>query len=599
MAGAEIHEAREAPFAVVLVAERWDGAARTWVREWRRQSDTIELVVVDMSAAGDLSEQVTDSVRVLEGHRGTLSMALNVGLETVQAPRVLFQIEPRLPPDHLIEQVQAVRAPSDAVLIGPGAPPAGIAQSSLDMLMLHLVPPDAVHQAPSRWATVPGTLWVLFPADVLRAAGGLEAAEPNFELALQDACLRLSRRQNPVRLDRIPWSVRRRTVRELADSIRALTAARIERLARRPDASLEPGWTFATRTALQAALDRDTRGDDRQRVLEQLGSLDLRPFARMPEWAPIARDQLRRMLVGLRQQQQRWVLEGLMLGLERTNTDGIPALLGRHPIRIGRGSTVLLPVERDDTRGLRQAIAGFYRAGFATQCTLAVVAGPSTSGRLRRNLGREWYALQLMAALAGSELVLHASSLTAPRALRMLAPSTAWVPVDRLQGEAWSMHARVSGTRPLHPLQLAPWPLDVSRPVRLLAWPEWQNEDALRRFVQNILAPLVGRPEVTMCLRFDADRDGNLSEGNQRLDTIAAELLPEGADIELLILSESMHGDIPQRLGLSVHAWVGDSPDAAFVEAVGAPVFTRPDDVLAVWENLRIEMESWDSPTMQ
>ena len=64
-------------------------------------------------------------------------------------------------------------------------PPAGIAESALDILMLHLVPPDAVHQAPSRWATVPGSLWVLFPTRILQHLGGLEAELERLDLDVE------------------------------------------------------------------------------------------------------------------------------------------------------------------------------------------------------------------------------------------------------------------------------------------------------------------------------------------------------------------------------------------------------------------------------
>ena len=382
-------------------------------------------------------------------------------------------------------------------------------------------------------------------------------------------------------------------------AIRALTAARIQRLARRPDTHLEPGWTFATRAALQTALDRDHRGDERQQVLEQVGDLDMQPFAMLPEWAPIARDQLRRMLVALRQQQQRWVLEGLKLGLDRVGTDGIPTLLGRHPIRLSTGTTVLLPVERDDAGGLKQAISSFFRSGVTHSCTLAIVAGPSTSGRLQRSLGREWYGLQLMAELADSDLILHASSLTAPRALRMLAPCRAWVPVDRLQGEAWALHAQVSGIKAHRSESLAPWPLDVDRPVRLLGWPRWTDPAALRAFFVGTVVPLAHEADVTLCLRFDADQDGTLEDAQSALDALAAELLPSSHQVELLLLSEPMPYNTPQRLGLNIHAWIGDSPSTTFVNAVGAPVFETPHPVLATWAQLRAQLQAWDAPTTQ
>jgi hypothetical protein len=390
----------------------------------------------------------------------------------------------------------------------------------------------------------------------------------------------------------------RQTTQEIADSIRALTAARVRRLARRPDTALEPGWSLASRTAVQAALTRDARGENRQRILEQLGSLDMRPMAEMPEWAPVARDQLRRMLVGLRQQKQRWLLEGLYEGLESVQARGVPELLARHPIQVGSGQTILLPVERDDVNGLQTAICSFFRAGFSTRGTLAVVAGPATSSRLLRGLGPEWQSLELMAALGGSKLVMHPSSLTAPRAIRMLAPCSGWVPVERLQGEAWTLHARVTNTRPLRPPTRTPWPLDISRPVRLLAWPDWNSPDALRTFVQDVIQPLAYNRDVAMCLRVESKDDSAYREARGQITALMAELLPTDHRVEVLLLPEKLDQETTRRLGLSVHAWIGDSPDPAFVETVGAPVYGHPEEVLSVWEEIAQGSTLWDEPTI-
>lgn len=597
MAGRERDGAETAPLAVVLTTDRWDGSLRAWVRAWRRECADVAVVIVDRSPSGEILEAAPDGVQVVQGHRGTCAMALNVGLEVVQAKRVLFLDSCRIPPPGFLDGIEAQNRHADTTFIGPGAPPAGVARTALDILMLHLVPSDAVAQAPGRWSAVPGAFWAVFGVDVLRSLGGLDAAESHFELAIQEACVRLARRQAPLLMPSMPWSVERRTVEELAEGIRMLTVARIRRLGRRPDTALEPGWSLATRSALKTALARDPMGPDRQRVLEQIGGLDLRPMARMREWASIARDQLRYMLVALRQQQQRWVLEGLLLGLESTEADGIPTLLARHPVQVGSGATVVLPAERDDVVGLQQAITGFFRSGKSTRCTLAVIAGPTTSSRLRRGLGREWRSLELMAALAGSELVLHPMSLTAATAIRVLAPASAWVPVDRLQGEAWALHARVVGTRAVQPARLSPWPLDVGRPVRLMAWPDWSNPHALTRFVRDFMLPLVGRSDVTLVLRLDPEIDGDAREGEARLKQIAAGLLPEDSRIEMLILAEPMDGDIPARVGLSVHAWLGEARQPGFVKRVGAPVYRRSQEVLAVWDRL-VGTADFDAPTV-
>ena len=597
MAGRERDGAENAPLAVVLTTDRWDGSLRAWVRAWRRECAAVDVVIVDRSPSGEIQEAAPDGVQVVQGHRGTCAMALNVGLEVVQAKRVLFLDSCRLPPAGFVDGIEAQNRHVDTTFIGPGAPPAGVARTALDILMLHLVPSDAVAQAPGRWSSVPGAFWAVFGVDVLRSLGGLDAAESHYELAIQEACVRLARRQAPVLMPFLPWSIERRTVEELAAGIRMMTVARIVRLGRRPDTALEPGWSLATRSALQTALARDPMGADRQRIVEQIGALDLRPMARMREWAPIARDQLRHMLVALRQQQQRWVLEGLLLGLESTEASGIPALLARHPVQVGSGATVVLPAERDDVVGLQQAITGFFRSGSSARCTLAVIAGPTTSSRLRRGLGREWRSLELMAALAGSELVLHPMSLTAATAIRVLAPASAWVPVDRLQGEAWALHARVVGTRPVQPARLSPWPLDVVRPVRLMAWPDWSDPHALNRFVRDLMLPLVDRSDVTLVLRLDPEIDGDPREAEARLQELTASLLPEDGSIELLMLTEPMHDNIPARVGLSVHAWVGETRHPSFVKQVGAPVYRRPEEVLAVWDRLS-GADGFDAPTV-
>jgi len=400
-----------------------------------------------------------------------------------------------------------------------------------------------------------------------------------------------------VPLPHLGWSVERRSTRALSEGIRNLTAARIRRLARRPDTMLESGWSLASRTAVRAALSRDPLGSDRQRILEQLGDVDMQPMARMPEWAPVARDQLRRMLVGLRQQQQRWVLQGLLDGIESCNAEGIPELLGRHPIRLSEGSTVLLPVEREDAIALRTAVAAVFRSGVAGPCTLAVVAGPTTSGRLRSRLGREWHSLELMAVLSGSELLLQPTSLTAPRAIRMLTPCSAWVPFGRLQGDAWAMHARVTGTPAVPVPKLSLPAFELSRPVRLLAWPEWNDPTALDQLVHTLLLPLASRRDVTICLRVDPARDGALHDLQRRLEDQIESVLPEHAALEVLLLADPMDTTTARRLGLAIHAWVGSTPDPAFTEAVGAPVHTRAEPILAAWDNLSGQGLDWDAPT--
>ena len=122
---------------------------------------------------------------------------------------------------------------------------------------------------------------------------------------------------------------------------------------------------------------------------------------------------------------------------------------------------------------------------------------------------------------------------------------------------------------------------------------------ALRTFFIDTVVPLAHEADVTLCLRFDADKDGTLEAAQKALDALAAELLPSSHQVELLLLSEPMPYNTPQRLGLNIHAWIGDSPSTTFVNAVGAPVFETPHPVLATWAQLRAQLQAWDAPTTQ
>ena len=124
MAGRERDGAETAPIAVVLIADRWDGSLRGWVRAWRRECADVALVIVDRSPSGEILEAAPESVQVVQGHRGTCAMALNVGLELVQATRVLFLDTPRIPPAGFVDAIEAQARHRDTTFIGPGAPPA-------------------------------------------------------------------------------------------------------------------------------------------------------------------------------------------------------------------------------------------------------------------------------------------------------------------------------------------------------------------------------------------------------------------------------------------------------------------------------------------
>ena len=111
MAGPENERESTPELSVVLLADTWGPGCDAWVHAWEDSSESpVELIVVDQSSARDLVTRVPSSVRVVESHRGTTSMALNSGLEVVTTPRVLFQPQPRLPPADFLQQLRGVDA---------------------------------------------------------------------------------------------------------------------------------------------------------------------------------------------------------------------------------------------------------------------------------------------------------------------------------------------------------------------------------------------------------------------------------------------------------------------------------------------------------
>ena len=109
----------------------------------------------------------------------------------------------------------------------------------------------------------------------------------------------------------------------------------------------------------------------------------------------------------------------------------------------------------------------------------------------------------------------------------------------------------------------------------------------------------LGREPVAVVAKLGILQRKPVADAQHLVDQLSREHLEDTALLEVVLLSEPMPRNTPQRLGLSVHAWIGDSPSTAFVKAVGAPVFATPQPVLAAWSTLREELHGWDAPTTQ
>jgi hypothetical protein len=560
-----------------LLVDRWGPEHQAWAAAWRRAGDA-QLLVIDRSAEG--LADLPGGLEPISAPAARAGAAAQLALRRARGAWLLVQEHPAAPPTGL----PAAPVEPAPLLLGSTDPPSGEARSALDALMLHLLPVDALARAPAVWPAVPEGIVALLPTGPLLSLGGFDADEPHLGLAVQLACLALAARDVPVQLDpQLRGPVPRRSLPALAAAVRGAAAARVSRLARDPDTPLEPGWSLATRAAVRELLERP--GAPREAAAAAVAAVDVRPLAALPEWVPVARDLLRRLLLELKALAQRWPLEGIELGLQAAGVDSIPELLARHPIRVGRRPSVLIPVERPDPNALRRCLRALLGPGGPPAPQLAVVSGPATGVTLRDALSRDWAALRLMAALRGGELFLHPMPLSAARAARLLKGAVAWVPDPRLQGEAWAHHAASVGAvalpAPPGPAAGAPRtdaPGPDGRPLRLLAFaPSVADGPALRAFVDEVLGPLSQSGALSV---------GCIAERGDPPGALAAALRPvlrAGLPLEVRALEPTLD-ELP-ALGLAHHALVGPASDTR-APALGLPQAPAAAALLDLWVQL-------------
>ena len=532
--------------AAVLITDRWSAAERAWAQSWAQQTTPVQRIVVDTSAGGIPSLGPIQTIRA-PGARG--GPAANAALAIVDAPWTLFVEAPVAPPRGLLN-----RLPSEpAVLFGQGEPPDGLATTALDALMLHLLPPDGSARAPGNWPSVPEGVFAVFPTEPLRDLGGLDPQEPHLMLAIQLACLALGAREVPMRpVPGLRMGVPRRSYDALVKTIRDASAARIQRLRRDPETPLDSGWSLASRSAVAAILRKEGNREARAAAVRTACATDPNALAHCNDWVPIGRDLLRRLVADLRHLAQLWPLEGLIQGLDATRASAVPGLLSRHPLKLARGAVVVVPIERHEPAATLRVLNAILRDAETQGTTVALVAGPSTGAALRATLAEEWGALRLMALLNGGDLILHPMPLSAARAVRLLSPATAWVPDRTLHSDAWAMHARVVGCPPVVPRPATPMPVQLDRPVRLLAVaPALTDDAAWTVFSTDILSHIAHSREFGLVCLPPPDTAADTVEAHVR------GLLPNKARLAVKVLPRDVPKASLPRLAAAVHATVG------------------------------------------
>lgn len=152
---------------------------------------------------------------------------------------------------------------------------------------------------------------------------------------------------------------------------------------------------------------------------------------------------------------------------------------------------------------------------------------------------------------------------------------------ERSAGEegAPARHPRVRGT-------LEPWPLATEAPYRLLAWPDYRDERELEHLFDGFARHLVARSDACLCLRFDAEHDGEESVVVERLQAVYARVLGADAPLEVLLIDDPLTSqDLPRlSAALAGYATLASSSQGArrtFLEGLSCHALADGDALRA------------------
>lgn len=132
-----------------------------------------------------------------------------------------------------------------------------------------------------------------------------------------------------------------------------------------------------------------------------------------------------------------------------------------------------------------------------------------------------------------------------------------------------------------------PYPLRTKRPHRILAWPRWQDVAELDLLLKTFARSLVNRPDVTLVLRHDAQRDGEASAHIALFQTRYDLAFGPDDALSVLVLDETLgEADLP-RLGAALDGALAlpssEHPErAVFLEDLGCRLISRVSDLGAM-----------------
>ncbi len=136
-----------------------------------------------------------------------------------------------------------------------------------------------------------------------------------------------------------------------------------------------------------------------------------------------------------------------------------------------------------------------------------------------------------------------------------------------------------------------PWPLVTDATYLLFAWPRYDDRAELDALLQEFVRPLLGRTDVCLCLRHDAELDGPQGRAIEALEHSFQRVIGPSSEFEVLLVDDELAAEDWPRLGRSVTCVLplpssSEEPRRELLEKLAAPVVSGARDLLAVLPGL-------------
>ena len=464
--------------------------------------------------------------------------------------------------------------------------------------------PEAILTGPATSEILPAHRFRLsngsIPLEGVRLAGGMDRALPDAGVDLELAW-RLERDGYELLVAPSARCLRGRvpTVREHGATVRAAAEAEVAVLRTSAAALDAAGCLDETAAGLEAALAPHLGVlETVVEATEGLGALGTHAVEAMGgDWSAFAQDAVDRAGKLRTHLEKVWRMQGRLAGLQAAGAAGFVDFLRDQPLALPgrRGTLYLVRPTADGEVSWLETVAHFL-VGFGPvdDATLLLYADPENGGvdaedlrtgvmELTRRLTPGplggWADVQVAAATGrtGELLRLAAAAdgwcATGQAGDAVMAAAAEQIGLAAVESAGWVLRP-TGGVDPL--------PLSTRARFRAFAWPDWSSDADFQALFRQFAPALANRGDAALLLRFDAATDGDPEEGLQRMaDTFEAEM-PEGTNLEVVLVDNVLAADDAPRLGVAVQAVLGLPSTAAGAHAdfiAGMGVATVADEV--------------------